>query len=355
VGTGELLLRSTCLYHSRHVELFGKEGDVKASVVIPTKNPGELFSKVLTAVTQQVAPWSFEVVVIDSGSADGTQALCRSMGACLVEIEPASFGHGRTRNLAITRTKGEFIAMLTHDALPADEHWLRRIVEAVEASPDIAGAFGRHLAYPDADPYTKRDLELHFENFRKMPAVVRLDDRSRYQDDVQYRQLLHFFSDNNACLRRSVWESHPYPDAEFAEDQIWAKMVIEAGYSKAYAHDAAVFHSHSYSVKEVARRSFDESAAFSRLFGYDLCPSIREMLRQIVRTSSRDIQWSLTQEPLSPQIFWLLRSPFANLARQVGFYLGARERHIPASIAGILSRDRALKNNRYTSKRANVG
>jgi rhamnosyltransferase len=332
----------------------GKEGDVKASVVIPTKNPGVLFSRVLTAVTQQDAPWSFEVVVIDSGSVDGTQALCRSMGVRLVEIEPASFGHGRTRNLAIAGTKGEFIAMLTHDALPADEHWLRRLVEAVEASPDIAGAFGRHLAYPDADPYTKRDLELHFDNFRKMPAVVRLDDRSRYQNDVGYRQLLHFFSDNNACLRRSVWESHSYPDVEFAEDQIWAKTVIEAGYSKAYAHDAAVFHSHRYSVKEMARRSFDESAAFSRLFGYNLCPSIKEMLRQTVRGSGRDILWSLARERLGPQIFWLLRSPFANLARQVGFYLGSREKHIPASILGILSRDKALKENHYMSKRANV-
>ena len=74
---------------------------MKASVVIPTKNPGQIFRDVLDRVLEQECPWDFEVLVIDSGSNDGTQDYARSKpGVRLHEITPEEFGHGRTRNLA---------------------------------------------------------------------------------------------------------------------------------------------------------------------------------------------------------------------------------------------------------------
>ena len=63
--------------------------------------------------------------------------------------------------------------------------------------------------------------------------MVWLDDKARYDRDEPYRQRLHFFSDNNALVRRSVWEQIPYPDVDFAEDQIWAQQIIEAGWKRA--------------------------------------------------------------------------------------------------------------------------
>ena len=282
---------------------------MRASVIIPTKNPGRIFGEVLDAVLTQEAPWPFETIVIDSGSTDGTRDLCRSRDVRLLTVEPQEFGHGRTRNQAIAEAEGEFIALITHDALPATRSWLVNLVGAIDASPCIAVAFGRHLPYPDADPYTKRDLNFHFDNFRNMPTVCRMDDPERYQREVAHRQFLHFFSNNNACLRRSVWELYPFPDVEFAEDQIWAKTIIEAGYAKAYADEAAVYHSHSYSLREVARRSFDESAALHRLFGYELCPTVHQLLEQTFRCARRDILWSLSQT--RPRRARLLDGPIA--------------------------------------------
>ncbi|SNT63984.1 rhamnosyltransferase [Tardiphaga sp. OK246] len=319
---------------------------MKASVIIPTKNAGPGFAGVLQAVLTQQCPWPYEVIVIDSGSTDGTLDLCRESHVRLLQIEPASFGHGRTRNLAIEHACGEFVALLTHDALPASRHWLARLVDATDAEPDIAGTFGRHLAYPSADPYTQRDLDWHFDNFAAMPKVVRLDDRSRYEVDVAYRQMLHFFSDNNACVRRNVWERYPYPDVSFAEDQIWAQTVIEAGYAKAYADDAAVFHSHQYSVQEIGRRSFDESAAFARLFGYNLCPTIATAVLRTVHATARDLMWSIQRKEVIPHLYWMARSPFANFARQLGHYSGAHERNIPASVIDRVSLDGALKSGK---------
>ena len=42
------------------------------------------------------------------------------------------------------------------------------------------------------------------------------------------------FSDNNSCIRRDIFEKYPYEDINFAEDQIWARKMIELGFKKVY-------------------------------------------------------------------------------------------------------------------------
>lgn len=316
----------------------------KASVVIPVKNGGELLGRVLDAVLAQRTPWPFELLVIDSGSRDGSQQRVKDRGIRLHEIPPREFGHGRTRNLGAALTTGEFIVYLTHDALPADEHWLARLVAAAELSEDTAGAFGRHFAYPESGPVIARELVEFFRGFGEQANVVRMEDVERYRQDVGYRQVLHFFSSNNACLRRTVWERIPLPEVDFAEDQLWAKMVIEAGYAKAYAPAAGVYHSHSLGITESYRRAFDEAGALQRLFGYDLVPNIRHLLRCVVLLTRRDWGWIREAGGGAADRWWrLLRTPWLNLARLSGLYLGARRQRLPGWLAERSSRDRALQ------------
>lgn len=315
---------------------------IKASVIIPAKNAGEPFERVINAVIEQETGWPFEILVIDSGSTDGTVEYCRGLtGVRLHQIRPDEFGHGRTRNLGAQLTTGDFIVFITHDALPVDNSWLRNLVAAAEQAPDVAGAFGRHLPYPEADTFLQRDLGLHFDNFLNWPAVFRLDDPERYRKDEGYRQVLHYFSDNNACVRRSVWESIPYPNVEFAEDQIWAKAVIEAGYGKAYADNARVYHSHNYGVIELMRRSFDESNALFRLFGYRLCPSLPQLLAQARARTIRDYRY-LGKLALAKAPAWLVRIPLRNFSQQLGYYLGPKAGHF-LFLENMISLDRSKR------------
>ncbi|MCC4854074.1 glycosyltransferase, partial [Vibrio lentus] len=144
------------------------------------------------------------------------------------------FGHGKTRNYGVSISNAKYCVLLTHDATPFNEDWLAEAVSIAERDDDIAGVFGRHVAYDHANFFTKRELKLHFDGFIGH-EVVQLEDKVRYKSELGYKQFLHFFSDNNALIRRSVWEKIPYPDVNFSEDQLWAKAIIEAGYKKAYA------------------------------------------------------------------------------------------------------------------------
>lgn len=316
--------------------------DIRASVIIPTKNPGMIFQDVLVAVTSQKTDWPFEIIVIDSGSKDGTIEFVKQFPqVSLIEISAIEFGHGRTRNLAISKSNGEFIAVITHDAKPVDCHWLANLVSCAEHDERIAGVFGRHIAYPSASIYTKRELELHFEGFDAFP-IVHLQDKSRYSNDVGYRQFLHFFSDNNALIRRSVWETIPYPDVDFAEDQAWAKLIIEAGYHKAYSKAGAVFHSHDYTLFERFQRSFDESYAFRRFFGYILCSDLRSGIRSVSALSWRDINFAKKTGLLKGSPGVVLHAVIDNVMRVFGHYLGAKGDRLPAAIVKRISRDKKL-------------
>lgn len=317
---------------------------LKASVVIPMKNPGAVFREVLAAVCRQQTSFDYDVLVVDSGSTDGSVEFVQAFGdprVRLIQIKPTEFGHGKTRNLAVGSTQGEYAVVITHDALPVDDHWLQSMVLTADADPRIAGVFGRHIAYPSASPYTKRDLEAHFANFAAEP-VVELTDRARYDRDESYRQRLHFFSDNNALLRRSVWQAHPYPDVDFAEDQIWAKHVVEAGWKKAYCAQAAVYHSHDYPLIEKLQRSFDESYALYRLFGYVLSRSIPHMLKSWVGHTINDLRYARRTGMHRTHLSVVLKTPLDNLARALGHYLGSRADKLPVKLRHWLSRDRRL-------------
>ena len=92
---------------------------MRASVLIPVKNGGSLLAEVLDAVLAQQTPWPFEVLVIDSGSSDGSVEIARSRGVDVTTIPPQEFSHGGTRNLLARRSRGEFLVFLTQDAKPA--------------------------------------------------------------------------------------------------------------------------------------------------------------------------------------------------------------------------------------------
>ena len=115
------------------------------SIVIPTKNGGHLFEKVLDAVFKQKTEYEYEVICVDSGSKDGTLDVIRKYPCRLFQIEPSEFGHGKTRNYGASKGNGTYIIFITQDALPATDTWLQNFIDAMKMDPEIVGGFGIHF------------------------------------------------------------------------------------------------------------------------------------------------------------------------------------------------------------------
>ena len=83
---------------------------IKASVVIPTLNGGVEFEKCLEMIYKQKTSYPFEVIVIDSGSNDGTVEIVRRFPLRLYLINKKDFNHGLTRQWGLELAEGDYVA-----------------------------------------------------------------------------------------------------------------------------------------------------------------------------------------------------------------------------------------------------
>jgi len=247
---------------------------IKCSVVIPTYNGGDVFKTVLAKVLEQKTPWKFEVIVLDSQSGDGTYEYVEKLNNNLITlktIKKEEFNHGETRNYGASIAQGEYVAFITQDAIPYDTFWLYNLVTPLEHYREAAGAFGKHIAHDGAKFFTIKEMDEHFHAFSKLPLCVSRDlDQEKYKNDISWRQKLHFYSDNNSCFRKSVWEKIPFRKVKYGEDQLWANDIIEAGYGKVYACKSIVKHSHEYTPEETYERAKIDGDYFKYFWNYKM-------------------------------------------------------------------------------------
>ncbi len=118
------------------------------TVAIPVRDGGTRLIQTLAALSTQTV--EHELLICDSGSVDGSVEVVRAHGARLLEIAPAQFTHGGTRNLLVREASGSRVAFLTQDAEPADERWLERLLAGMDLAPDVGVAYGSYLPRPEA-------------------------------------------------------------------------------------------------------------------------------------------------------------------------------------------------------------
>jgi glycosyltransferase involved in cell wall biosynthesis len=89
-------------------------GPPTISVVITTYNSAEFVSSAVESVLAQTAP-AHEIIVVDDGSTDETQAVLQRYAGRIVIIGKSNGGCASARNAGICRATGEWIALLDSD------------------------------------------------------------------------------------------------------------------------------------------------------------------------------------------------------------------------------------------------
>lgn len=199
------------------------------SIVIPTLNAGRAFGTVLHRIMGQGRS-PLEIVCADGGSTDGTRHIVSQfpLARFVALAEPPGPG---TWNRAVEETRGELIAFLAQDAVPGNGDWLSHLTAPFD-DPSVGGVYGRQQATLESDPLSGFRLAQRFcrEPHRRR---IRVGDRVRYK-------ALPFFIDN-AAVRRSVWRGiHFNEHLPVGADRVWARQVVLASCTVAYAPDALV-------------------------------------------------------------------------------------------------------------------
>ena len=245
---------------------------ITASIIIPTFNGGDDLKFTLRAISNQKVDFLYEIIIIDSESNDGVLQTIDEKRTKIISIKKAEFQHGKTRNDAASYAVGEFLIFITQDATPSCKSWLYDFVHAMKIFSEAAFGFGRHFARPTASPFIKKEISDHFEKINRYPLLINSKSNiaSNFNSNIEYEQFLHFFSDNNSIIKRSVFSKFPFPEVEFGEDQLWANSAIKRGLTKLYCPNSSVLHSHNYDFTEGLKRSWTEAVFFKNEFGYDL-------------------------------------------------------------------------------------
>lgn len=220
---------------------------MRASVVIITKNQRAFLCRSLPRLAAQHGfenTGGPEVVVVDSGSTDGTRELVRDWpGARLVEIE--RFSYARAHNAGARRARGEFLVRLSGDAIPADDCWLSRLLEPF-CDRTVAATWGSQILPPHVgNPLEHLAQRLLYENARRPRRHIR---------DTTVLGC-------NMAVRRALWQEHPYDERlPQAEDYAWTHHWYRQGWAGVFVPDAPVLHGHDESLIRSVRRACAQTA-----------------------------------------------------------------------------------------------
>jgi len=160
------------------------DAEVRASVVVCTRERGAVLAETLRAVAGQSAPFAWELLVVDNGSRDGSlelaRELARELGPRARVVEERVAGLSAARNAGVRTARGELILFLDDDAQPYPG-WLEALaraldepgvlaaggpIEPVFAGPRPAWLEDRYLPYLSA---WNRGAEAHDLRYNELP------------------------------------------------------------------------------------------------------------------------------------------------------------------------------------------
>ena len=335
------------LVHTGKKRRLGAGHDRLVSIILPIKNRAHNARALLSRVYAQRCDATIEIIAVDSGSSDDTVRALSDGDATVFTVDPSKFDYGVTRNSAAQHASGDVLVFVTSTMLPADDSWLRHLLEAYDSDETLAGVYSRSIPRPDADVLNYRDYLLADLRTNRQEAYAIRDglyvrfihDRDAYAHlpPDRLRQLISF-SNVSAAIRPAVFRAIPFRAVSTCgEDMLWAKEVLEAGYKIGHATSSVVLYSHNYSWAEGFRRSFDDSRGSAIFAGTDFAdasvvPTILSSVRNDWNYLAHGCQ--LRNAKLG---HWKVQSVVRRCAQVLGQWIGARRDRLSSEPDNLLN------------------
>jgi rhamnosyltransferase len=291
-------------------------------VVVPTLDGGKCFEQCLAALSRQ-RPSVDALVVIDSGSIDGSDQAAVRAGAHVISINPAEFNHGLTRNQgAFALADVDVIVFLVQDAVLEGDESLEFLAQGALAE-GVGAVTARQLPPLDASPLTRATVErspmASAEPRRVGPLSA--EELTAYGPQDWRAQLL---LDDVACaVRGALFRQSGFRQAVFGEDALLAFDLLWGGWSLAHEPRAVVRHGHEYDASTVGQRYLADARFFRECFGLALRPGLWGLAKGFLAQLLADRRWMLAHRDVA-QPGLLLRSASLRWAQVLAQWKGSR-------------------------------
>ena len=221
------------------------------SIIIVNWNVSDLLRSCLQSIIDNQAKLPLEVIVVDSGSHDGSpEMLAREFPWVQLAARSDNVGFPKGNNLGLARANGRYLLLLNPDTVIIGNA-LQTMITYLERQPTV-GALGPQLLNPDGSVQSSR---------RRFPRLLTAFFESTWLQGYAPNKLLHDYyvldvADDEtavvdwvmgACLliRREVYEQVGDLDEDYfmySEELDWCKRIKQAGWDVVYLPKAQIVH-----------------------------------------------------------------------------------------------------------------
>lgn len=253
-----------------------------ASIVIRTYNEAKWLGEALEACSKQDASeFSFEIVIVDSGSTDDTLAIAEKYGARVTHIKKSEFTFGRSLNIGCEFAKGRFLVFISGHCIPVGEQWLANLIRPLHEEK-VSYTYGRQKGRNGITKFSEEQL---FKKYFPVHSVVPQEG--------------YFCNNANSAVPKAIWEQYKFDeDVTGLEDMVLGKQLVADGHRLGYIADASVIHLHEESWSKVKTRYEREAVALQ-----DIMPEVHIRFGDFLRYTAAGIMFDWS-EALNQRVFW---------------------------------------------------
>ena len=249
------------------------------SVVIPCYNAGPQGRELIQTLQSQQGIGKMEIVCVDSGSKDGTAEFCENNGCKVIRIPQSEFSHSYARNLGISKALGSVIVVMTQDAMPDSELWIKGMI-----APIVKGQASAVSCREDSPESTDLYYRVASWNNVRWLGIQKGDRVGQYRYGMSLEELRINASLNDvACaFDRRVFSKFEYRFG-YAEDLDLGIRLLKCGYCVKLLHDPTVIHGHSRNAFYYLKRGFVEARAMKPILGESQgSSSVQEVVNRLM-------------------------------------------------------------------------
>lgn len=185
--------------------------ELRVSVIIRNRDEALHLRTVLLGLSAQNGP-SSEVILVDNASKDDSVEVAQSYGATIVHVKEGEFTYGKALNLGLAAATGDICVILSAHSLPLGKGFISSCVAPFK-DPKVAAVRCVYAGKrADMTRWTSPEI---------------LDASATLQDIIKKGPLA-----SGCAIRRCVWERIPFDEQlTAAEDKLWAREALNAGYT----------------------------------------------------------------------------------------------------------------------------
>ncbi len=229
---------------------------MKTDVIIPVYKPDEKLNRLINMLFKgTIAPdkiilmWTYD----ESEAEIDKNPLFAAAGddkdkIKIYPVKKTEFDHGKTRNTGASYSAADRILFMTQDAMPKDEYLIEKLSKEIDNG--AAAVFGRQIADNNASLIERLTREF---NYPDKSYAMTCDDIKKYGIKAIFCSNSCMMYDKKIFTALNGFDENVI----FAEDMLFAHKLLMSRNKLSYAADAAVLHSHDFSLKKQYMRSFD--------------------------------------------------------------------------------------------------